>query len=261
MLKRAIQSVKEQNYCEIELIVVDDGSHDGTKEFLAECESRGELNAIYQEPAAGACAARNLAIAASNGVFVTGLDDDDCFIAKNKISNYVIQWQRSPQKLAGLFDGAKVLSNGRIEELFTNRYVDFLDLRRSNYVGNQVFAPKHHFVEAGLFDPEMPAWQDWDLWLRMSRLYGGFANIRLFGTLIDEGCASDRISLRSQDVIREAMHKLVNKLGPLSSREKSYLISALHAYPQVRPTISEIATIIAGRRVQASLSSIAKLVR
>mgnify|MGYP000430355061 CR=1 FL=1 len=260
LLKRAINSVREQSYNEIELIVVDDCSCDGTREFLVECESRGELKGIYQEASAGACVARNLAISASSGVFVTGLDDDDYFMSSSKISNYVSQWQNSHLKLAGLFDCAKVLSNGHVVEQFTSTFVDHLDLRRSNYVGNQVFAPKHHFVGAGLFDPEMPAWQDWDLWLRMSRLYGGFANIKLFGTHIDERHALDRISSRSQEVIREAMNKLINKLGPLSLRERSYLISALHSYPQVRPTISEIATIIAGRRLQASLSSIAKLV-
>lgn len=260
LLKRAINSVKEQSYNDIELIVVDDCSSDGTKDFLAECESRGDLKAIYQETSAGACVARNLAINASTGVCVTGLDDDDYYITKTKINDYVIHWQNSHQKLAGLFDCARVLTDNGVVDRYTSPYASYWDLRKSNHVGNQVFAPRHHFVSAGLFDPEMPAWQDWDLWLRMARLYGGFENIQSFGTLVDEKHGLNRISSRPQAAIRDAMKKLMDKMGPLTLRERSYLITALHNYPQVKPTVPEIATIIVARRLQASLSSIAKFV-
>lgn len=260
LLKRAISSVKEQSYSDIELIVVDDCSNDGTKEFLVDCESRGELKGIYQETSAGACVARNLAITASSGFFVTGLDDDDYYIVDTKINDYVLHWQNAHQKLAGLFDCARVLTDQGVVDRYTSPYVNYSALRKSNHIGNQVFAPKHHFVDAGLFDPEMPAWQDWDLWLRMSKLYGEFENIQSFGTLIDEKHGLNRISSRPSVVIREAMKKLITKMGPLTLRERSYLITALHNYPQVRPTVPEIATIIAARRLRASLSSIAKLV-
>lgn len=260
LLKRAINSVKEQSYSDIELIVVDDCSIDGTKEFLAECESRGELKGIYQETSAGACVARNLAIATSSGFFVTGLDDDDYYITDTKINDYVIHWQNSHQNLAGLFDCARVLTDKGVVDRYTSPYVNYSALRKSNYIGNQIFAPKHHFLDAGLFDPEMPAWQDWDLWLRMSKLYGGFENIQSFGTLVDEKHDLNRISSSPPVVIRDAMKKLMAKMGPLTLRERSYLITALHNYPQVKPTFPEIATIIAARRLQASLSSIAKLV-
>jgi glycosyltransferase involved in cell wall biosynthesis len=259
LLKRAIDSVRGQNYTSIELIIVDDFSSDGTREFLADSQSHGLLKAILPEQPIGACHARNLAIRASTGYFVTGLDDDDYFSKPNKISSFVSAWNDAQNGIAGLFDSA--LLNTTDGQCFRSAVpmAAYQDLLISNYIGNQVFAPRHHFIEAGLFDPEMPAWQDWDLWIRMARCSGVFRNILLCGTVIDETHGHGRISTKGQDILREAMRHLAQKLAPLTIKERSYLISALHAYPQVRPTPSEVMTILAARRLKASIYSMKKL--
>jgi glycosyltransferase involved in cell wall biosynthesis len=72
---RAISSVLAQDMPSFELIVVDDGSTDGTADGL-ETISDARLRVIVQ-PNAGVCAARNTGVAASSGRFVTWLDSDD----------------------------------------------------------------------------------------------------------------------------------------------------------------------------------------
>lgn len=74
-LKKAVESVKSQTYEDIEIIVVDDGSDDGTREYCKEAEVRyiyiplkEHINGNY---------ARNLGIKAAKGEYVAFLDDDD----------------------------------------------------------------------------------------------------------------------------------------------------------------------------------------
>ncbi|WP_288911006.1 glycosyltransferase family 2 protein, partial [uncultured Thomasclavelia sp.] len=80
LLKRAIQSVYNQTYSNIELIVVDDASDDGTKEW-AEQQS---FKFIYipKEKSKGGNYARNLGIKSSHGKYVAFLDDDDYSILR-----------------------------------------------------------------------------------------------------------------------------------------------------------------------------------
>ena len=75
VLGRAIQSVLDQSMADFELIVVDDGSDDGTADFLDDFHDR-RLRTIFQHNA-GVCAARNSGVAASSSGFVTFLDSDD----------------------------------------------------------------------------------------------------------------------------------------------------------------------------------------
>lgn len=200
-----------------------------------------------------------MAIMESNGFFLTGLDDDDHFTKSNKISRYVSAWNATNSDIAGLFDSALLRTADGLSLRSAMPSVGYRDLLISNYIGNQVFAPKTHYMNAGLFDPDMPAWQDWDLWIRMARHYGIFKNISLCGTVIDESHSNGRISTLDQNSIRAAMRNLVRKLSPLTIREKSYLVSALHAYPQVKPTLIEVLTIIAALRLKSSIGSAKKL--
>ena len=84
-LKVAINSVMIQTYRPLELIVVDDGSKDGTKEYVNNIIKSSDIivKYIYQENA-GAQKARNAGIRNSNGAYIQFLDSDD-FLHKNKI--------------------------------------------------------------------------------------------------------------------------------------------------------------------------------
>ncbi len=77
LLGRAIDSVLKQTYCNYEIIVVDDGSTDSTRQMLAAYEDR--IRYIYQENA-GQSVARNTGIRAARGKWVAFLDSDDIWL-------------------------------------------------------------------------------------------------------------------------------------------------------------------------------------
>ena len=75
LLPRAIDSVQKQSYGNWELVIVDDGSVDSTGEFLAGLA--GERLRCFRHHGAGACAARNVALAQARGDLIAYLDDDN----------------------------------------------------------------------------------------------------------------------------------------------------------------------------------------
>ena len=87
MVQRAIASVLAQDYPHYELLIVDDCSKDDTWDVLNQLYGDNpKIRLFRQEKGQGACAARNLAIKAAAGDFVTGLDDDDEFLP-NRLSS------------------------------------------------------------------------------------------------------------------------------------------------------------------------------
>lgn len=77
VLQRAIDSVVAQSFEDWELVVVDDGSTDGTPESLAGSDSRIRL---IRQTNRGAAAARNRGIAEARGQFIAFLDSDDAWL-------------------------------------------------------------------------------------------------------------------------------------------------------------------------------------
>jgi glycosyltransferase involved in cell wall biosynthesis len=90
LLAAAVRSVLAQQFTDLELIVVDDASTDGTVLFLESITREDRrVRALRNESPRGAPASRNKAITQATGDFITGLDDDDTF---------------EPQRLSALHD-------------------------------------------------------------------------------------------------------------------------------------------------------------
>jgi glycosyltransferase involved in cell wall biosynthesis len=201
LLKRAVDSVLEQNYSDFELVVALDRPSEETRSMtgkLAAAAARaGRVLHIVESDKPGACAARNCALAAAAGEFATGLDDDD-YLERDHLAT-----------LAGSFDA------GRHAFVFTGRRAIHLDaagarvetpvpapagrllldtLLRRNVVGNQVLTLTARMREVGGFDESLPAWQDYDLWLRLARRYGPAWGLPGHSYVFDQVSAEERIS-------------------------------------------------------------------
>ena len=77
-IRQAIESVRRQTYRHIELIIIDDGSTDDSREILAEYEDGPGIQVIYQQNK-GLNATNNVALAAATGTYFIRLDADDYF--------------------------------------------------------------------------------------------------------------------------------------------------------------------------------------
>lgn len=264
LLKRAISSVLEQTYKNIELIVVDDGSTDGTCEYLLDMQNNCVLQAIFLPISMGACVARNLAIIQSKGDLVTGLDDDDFFLPE-RIERFVSKWIQLEEDefvgaIAGLIDDVtSISSSGKRELHIFQKIISYQDLLEMNKIGNQVFAPRQHFLEAGLFDPGMPMWQDWDLWRRMSKFYGNFINLGIGTYVVDQSHNHERITSKPEFMIRYAKATLEYKCGVSSQRVKSSLLLSCLSYPQAKPTLMDILQLAKTGRLRSLIRLLKKM--
>ena len=138
MLKRAVTSVNEQSYKNIELVIVNDGSDDGTYEYLESIKSPS-IKVLHNINSMGGCYSRNLAIKNANGYYITGLDDDDYFL-QNRVLDLVsgLSSDRS-ENLVGVYDNCIERKSDFDKGLVTHSDVSYLpDLLNYNSVGNQV---------------------------------------------------------------------------------------------------------------------------
>lgn len=254
-LERAIASVLNQTYSPIEIIVADDGSKDGSQEYLATLHKGGILKAVLNKSgkSRGACYGRNRAIELAQGEFITGLDDDDYF-EPWRIDTFVSKWfefTRSKKQFSALFDSVVEYRKSGKVACYDTEIVSYERLRKGNLVGNQIFARASDFRAIEGFDEEMPALQDWDTWLRMSKYKGNILNINSRSYIQIQDHDSDRITGKPGKKIRFAFARLMNKLEPLTFSEESKLLSVMYGgYPQVDSKAFELVKVLLGGHIK-----------
>lgn len=132
-VKEAIQSVIDQDYENIELIIIDDGSSDGSvtaiQEMVTQCEKRFVRFEFRCRPNKGLCFTLNEALDWCEGEFLSGVASDDT-IRKYKTSyqvNYLIENSNS----IGVFGGVEILyeeSGARVVDVTSARKYNFEDI-------------------------------------------------------------------------------------------------------------------------------------
>ncbi|WP_394200791.1 glycosyltransferase [Shewanella waksmanii] len=167
LLERAIKSVIQQDYKEIELIVVDDASNDNTPETIAALQKDYDFIYLRNDVVRGACFSRNRAIQKATGYFITGLDDDDYFLPE-RVRQLVDAYE---EQYAFVCSNVKeLMKNGTMIPRsygFQSGEFGLNEMLHHNLAGNQVFTTKKKFEQIGGFDVEMPAFQDYDTWVRL----------------------------------------------------------------------------------------------
>ncbi|WP_221800268.1 glycosyltransferase [Oceanobacter mangrovi] len=230
LLDRAVNSVLNQSYGNIELIIIDDGSSDDTEEVYSEYISPEIENYIYlrNPQSKGACFSRNLGIGAANGQYITGLDDDDYF-SPERVSLLYKSFLRRSDCLF-VCDSSDV----RRDKVRKEKLIVYEDMFYKNVVGNQIFTTTELLRSAGGFDERMPAWQDYELWIRLLKQGGHGLKIRESLQTVDTEHGSIRISrntekvLRAQDIFFE---KHLSKLGVNEQNRRRLLTSMRYGAP------------------------------
>ena len=169
----AIESALGQTERDIEVIVVDDGSTDGTPEVLRRyTDSR--LHVIRQRNA-GPSAARNRGIAASRGEWVGFLDADDTW-RPGKIAAHLKRAAEVPE--AALTYSSVLVRDHKgapIRTLYADREGWVLEsLLFGNFIrggGSSTMVRRDALEQVGPFDPEIKYGEDWELWLRIAAAY------------------------------------------------------------------------------------------
>ncbi len=174
-LKRAVSSVINSSLCPDEIVVVNDGGELLTKDMLSVPENDIKLVIINNELSYGANKARNLAIKKCSGDFVFFLDDDD-YLEIDSISKRIGAFDDPNVGLVSCgFSVVKssdldVKSRVKIPRLHKVTFDDLI--KNGNIIGSTslVCARRSVLFDSGLFDESLPCFQDYDLWLRVSKL-------------------------------------------------------------------------------------------
>lgn len=179
-LKRALTSLKYQLYKYFEVLVCDDGSTDNTPEVVAAFSN--DLNIKYIKIANSGRPAipRNLGITQAKGKYIAFLDSDDWW-HENKLQLAFECLENGADLVYSDFYKAKSLTEKeivRVRDLKTNITTDLL--KNGNAICNSTVVVRKSILDkVGFFNEghEYIAWEDFDLWLRISKITNRFVHI------------------------------------------------------------------------------------
>lgn len=227
LLQRAAESVLNQDYQNIELIIVDDNSTDSTPEYLAELVKKDSRVSFFRnEVNSGACVSRNKAIFSAKGEFITGLDDDDYFLPHH-ISSFLDKWNSKLAETIALYANILRKTSGGIKPTHSKiKKCKAKDLIYANWPGNQIFTKTSLLVRSGGFDPEFPAWQDLECWYNLLKLTSGTAErTKVYSYVLDISHPHERISDKKFELMEKSYINFCNKhMLSVSEREISKLM-------------------------------------
>jgi glycosyltransferase involved in cell wall biosynthesis len=164
---QAIDSVLDQDYGNMELIVVDDGSTDDTLQLLA---AYGERLRVIRQANRGVSAARNAGIRTAGGALVALLDSDDTWLP-GKVTAQVEFFSAHPSALICQTEEIWIRNGVRVNPGKRHRKEAGMIFEKSLALclvsPSAVMLRKSLLDEVGLFDETLPACEDYDLWLRI----------------------------------------------------------------------------------------------
>jgi glycosyltransferase involved in cell wall biosynthesis len=170
----AVASALSQTLGDIEVLVVDDASEDETSDVVAGFRD-ARLRYVRQKVRQGAPAARNVGIRSSSGEFVAFLDDDDEWFP-DKLESQLAVFRRGAPDLGVVYASYVVVDRetGSVVGRKVAQKRGYLGdlLLEGNHVGStsSVLVRRAAFDRVGLWDERLPSFQDYDLWIRLSRV-------------------------------------------------------------------------------------------
>lgn len=250
ILGEAIDSALSQDECEIEVIVVDDGSADGTLDWLREHYRGQPVTGLQNTGHKGPAGGRNTGIRAAHGEFVALLDSDDAFLPGH-LSSAVAAFERFPD-LDVVFGRARYERNGVPEDYMGPNFNRKLALAPKLHADESLVVFDEGFFEhllqqgcwfnlssvvlrraaaAKLMDERLRISEDYEFWVRLSRdhRFGCVLAEQIRYTLHDDNISFEAAGSAAEHAPRLLLSLEIMRAYPgLSARQLS-LIDAQRA--------------------------------
>ena len=224
---RAIQSVKNQSLSPFEILIIDDGSKDGTEEWVK--EKFQNIKYIYQNNQ-GVSSARNIGIENAYGDWVAFLDSDDEWLP-NKLNEQVKAIGLNPEMKFFHTNEIWIRNGIRVNQMKKHKkyggyiFEKCLDICRVS--PSSVLIQKAVFNDIGIFDESLSVCEDYDLWLRITSKYPVvFLDIPL---IYKYGGHADQLSKVNDGIESyriQSLEKIIKSVS-LSNEQKVMAVNAL----------------------------------
>lgn len=179
-LPTTLASVVAQEFADIEAIIVDDGSSDGTARIVAEQASEDARVRLVAGPGEGPATARNEGLRQARGQAVLFLDADD-WIARDHIRRLHAALREEREAVASYCGYVRVTPDG---QAFMPRFAPRLTqdpvqelAHRNPLATHSLLVLRQQIEEVGGFDSSLKTCEDWDLWQRLALAGGRFAPV------------------------------------------------------------------------------------
>ena len=166
LLLRAIRSALNQTVRDLEVVVVDDASRDGTQRAVQQIRDP-RIRYIEHAKNKGLPASRNTGIRAARGAFIAFLDDDDEWLPDKTAKQLQCLAEQGLDAIVGLG-----LINGKIPgHGFHRGLLTLEDLRRGNKWGSCTLLARREVMQTLMFDESLTVGEDWDMYIRIAEKY------------------------------------------------------------------------------------------
>lgn len=223
LLKRAVESVRNQTYENLEIIIVDDCSTDNTHQYLSKIiKLDNRVKYFIKDENSGACVSRNIAIKNATGDYITGLDDDDYFL-EDRIEFFLKNIDLL-NKYEFIFSSVIYEKNGiqRKQGSIRLEKVKFEDLIYMNHIGNQIFCKTELLKLSHGFKEDLSAWQDWFCWMNILKNGGVAIFLEGYNYVLDDNDHVRITNVNKKEKIKKVFNIFVESFG-LSPFDKRIL--------------------------------------
>jgi len=223
-IAEALDSVFAQTFDDFEVIVIDDGSTDDTREIVQKYQKK--LKYVYQENA-GPSSARNSGIRMAEGNYIAFLDSDDLWLP-DKLEKQVAVFKANP-KLGMviteniLFDERGIFCTkvGKKEYLMNGDLVANIFLR-SGVVTPTIMVRRDVFDEVGYFEEYLRIAEDDNMWIRIAAEFDVDLLDESLTKVRGHQLRTMRLNFDQTSYIQDSINMLMNKYGdPVRSRIKN----------------------------------------
>ena len=200
-LYRAVSSVLNQDFIDLEVVIVDDNLNDSTIKILSFFNDDSRVRVVRNYGPHGPSKARNFGVESARGELIVFLDDDDCYL-QGRITSLVNAYDK--------FDGHYVfISSGRFIEVgdfFEIRLISgqkygeikLSDVFYGNIIDIGFLISADFFNSIGGFDENLSSLEDWDFIIRALRRGDGYKVNRL-DYVVNQTPHINRISMNEAD--------------------------------------------------------------
>tara|TARA_R110001583_G_scaffold110190_2_gene259159 strand:- start:24 stop:935 length:912 start_codon:yes stop_codon:yes gene_type:complete len=174
LVSEAIQSILSQTYESVEIIIINDGSTDGSLSILKDYERKFSTQIrVIDQPNQGQIIARNNGIKVAQGKYIAFLDSDDLWLER-KLERQMPLFEPG---VGLVYSGTEIINEeGKTirvvpadENVMGNIYPQLLVKNRMT--GGTVVVTAEALKRVGVFSTDFRAAENWDLWLRICKVY------------------------------------------------------------------------------------------